>query len=353
TAYKRKLLHLLDFTRYNAVAAGYELYSRYGFTHIWSARWTFVKVLYLWTRYAPIADTFLGFVSHFTFMNPQGCKLNDSVNSFLVAAGMYSSELVLVWRTLALWQDSKPVRYSLVALWALMFPMGIYSITAFVISTVYAPQPFANQPGCNLVDASSIIAGDFVGLTVLELVIVILTAVKGIYHMRKIPRLTGVHYVRILYRDGVLFFICLALLSVGNVLAPFLGPKSNALLLPTFLRTMHSTLCCRVILNLRRAAAEEENQKELELPRSVKGPFGQPHIGRKMSSLRFNVSKTLRTLTSQETGNSYVRMDSPVQEEFASGDVDRRAEGGEDGYGVSSSRRMREEKTIVEGEEMV
>lgn len=116
---------------------------------------------------------------------------------------------------------------------------------------------------------------------------------------------------------------------------------------------MHSTLCCRVILNLRRAAAEEENDQKLELPKNVKGPSGRPHAVGKVSSLRFNVSKTLRTLVSQEEGHQYARMESPVQEEFASADGERRAGGGKDGDGVSFGRGVREENTIVEGEEMV
>ncbi|KAI0093235.1 hypothetical protein BDY19DRAFT_416479 [Irpex rosettiformis] len=225
--------------------------------HIWTSRWTFVKVLYLWTRYSPIADTIFGFLTHFVFLTPAQCKLNDSINSFLVAAGIYSSELVLVWRTFALWQDSKRVKYSLAAIWILMFPVGLYSLIAFILSTVYAPQPFATQPGCNLIGASPVIAGDFISLTVLEISIVILTVVKGVQHVISAPGLAGVHYVRILYRDGVLFFVYLAVLSLANVLAPFLGSKSNALLLPTFLRIMHSALCCRVILHLRSAASAD------------------------------------------------------------------------------------------------
>ncbi|KAI0093234.1 hypothetical protein BDY19DRAFT_416377 [Irpex rosettiformis] len=255
--------------------------------YIWTSRLTFVKLLYLWSRYSPIADTVLGFLSHFTFLSPQECKLNNTVNTFLGSAGIYSGELVLVWRTFALWQDSKRVRYGLGAVWALMFPLGLYSTVSFVTSTVYSPQLFPNQPGCNLVKGSSAIAGDFVGLVVLEITIVILTVVKAIHHAKGNPSLVRFQYVRTLYRDGVLFFICLTVLSVGNFLALFLGPKANALLLPTFLRVMHSTLCCRVILNLRSAASSDN-----ELPQSI-------HPSRQgtgtLSALQFVASRTCRT----------------------------------------------------------
>ncbi|KAI0093228.1 hypothetical protein BDY19DRAFT_416239 [Irpex rosettiformis] len=233
-------------------------------TFIWSSRWSLVKMLYLWTRYSPLLDTILGLLMHFTFLSPEECKLNNSLNSFLLAAGVYSSELVLVWRTFALWHENKRVKYGLLALWLSLFPMGICSLVVFVKSTIYVPQPFTNRSGCNLVDANFILIGDFIGLAVFEIVVVVLTVIKGIHHMRaytyaSTSRLSGGHLLRTLYRDGVVFFVCLTLLSVGNVLAPTLGPRSNALLLPTLLRTAHSALCCRVILHIRSAAAEDEN----------------------------------------------------------------------------------------------
>ncbi|KAI0812520.1 hypothetical protein BC629DRAFT_1589276 [Irpex lacteus] len=200
--------------------------------HVWASHWTFVKVLYLWTRYSPIADAILGMLAHFAMLSPKQCRLTDTINSFLIAVGIYSSELVLVWRTFALWQDSKRVRYALGILWLSMSPIGLYFVIAFVSSTVYSSQPFAGQPGCNLVSASSLVAGDFIGLTILEICIVILTVVKGFQHISNTPDIVGVQYVRTLYRDGVLFFVFLAVLSLANVLAPFFGPKSNALLLP-------------------------------------------------------------------------------------------------------------------------
>ncbi|KAI0812530.1 hypothetical protein BC629DRAFT_943496 [Irpex lacteus] len=230
---------------------------------MWKSRWTFVKVLYFWTRYSPVADTILRIQGNFTVLSPAECKLNDSITSYLVAIGVYTSEIILLWRTFALWRNSRPVRYILGVMWALTFPLGMYAVTLFILSTEFAPQPFPNQPGCNLVKANLTIIGDFIALAVLEIVIVGLTMVKAIESIRNTSRMArGHHYVRnTLYRDGVLFFICLTVLSVASVIAPLVGPNSYAMLLPAILRIMHSTLCCRVILNLRTAAAKEDEIK--------------------------------------------------------------------------------------------
>ncbi|KAI0812529.1 hypothetical protein BC629DRAFT_943225 [Irpex lacteus] len=149
--------------------------------HLWTERWTFVKVLYLWTRYSPVVDTFWRIWGHFIFLSPQECKVHDAISTFLIAIGIHTSELVLVWRTLALWRDSKWIRYSLWAAWVLMLPIGTYSTTTFVMSTNFAALPYPNVLGCNLAHASMMTAA-FISLAVLELVIVILTLAKGMYH---------------------------------------------------------------------------------------------------------------------------------------------------------------------------
>ncbi|KAI0683225.1 hypothetical protein BC835DRAFT_1423502 [Cytidiella melzeri] len=325
--------------------------------YVWISRWSFVKVLYFWTRYSPIADTVLGLLSHFAFLTPEQCKVNNTANSceffdtefcaqadqlyfeVLLGSGVYLSELVLIWRTFALWEDSKWVKYILGGVWLLMIPIDLYLLVRFTSSTVYAPQPVHGQPGCNLTKANSLIAGDFISLSVLEIgkiisrahrshgpsiltsitVIVVLTLIKGLRHMEY--DLTHAPLLVTLYRDGkimaaslrltvkpkivgVLFFICLSVLSVANVLAPVVGPKSNALLFPTFLRIMHSTLCCRVILHIRSAAAYNDLDDDT-IARQTLSPRFAPKPQRRPQ----------RTFVSIE-GSEYIEMQSPVHGQF-------------------------------------
>ncbi|KAI0343915.1 hypothetical protein BDW22DRAFT_1427583 [Trametopsis cervina] len=204
--------------------------------YIWKSQWSYSKVLYLWARYSTIADTTLGLLSHFAyFKSAEDCKLNNDINSFLLGAGVYLSELVLLWRTFALWHNSRRVKFVLGGLWLAMIPVALYLVAGFISSTVYAPQPLTGLPGCHLVKANSIVAGCFVILAVLEIAIVVLTLTKAIESQRELRNsLMHSNLTYTLYRDGILFFICLALLSVANVLAPLIGSKTDALLLPTY-----------------------------------------------------------------------------------------------------------------------
>ncbi|KAI0093221.1 hypothetical protein BDY19DRAFT_415561 [Irpex rosettiformis] len=173
---------------------------------VWDSNWSFMSYLYMWTRYSAIADIVLGLRSSLQVMSPRDCHISDSVNSFLILIGIYTSELVLLWRTFAIWGNNKYVKNGLGGLWLLMIPFDLYFVSSFVSSAVYGPQLLPGLPGCNLVHASPIDIGAFISLLVIESIIVALTIIKGVqnarlmYHGRLMP---------ILIRDGILFFVCL------------------------------------------------------------------------------------------------------------------------------------------------
>ncbi|KAI0812539.1 hypothetical protein BC629DRAFT_944238 [Irpex lacteus] len=207
---------------------------------VWGSKWSPMALLYMWTRYSAVADTVLGLQSSLQRMSPMDCRISDAVNSFLICIGIYTSELVLLWRTFAIWGDNKYVRYGLGTLWLIMLPLCLSLIGMFVASTVYGPQPVPGMPGCNLVHASLIDIGAFVSLLTIELIIVVLTVVKGVqnarlmHHGRLMPVLT---------RDGILFFVCLLSISIACILAPLLGPVSSykCIIYPLILNHPYST----------------------------------------------------------------------------------------------------------------
>ncbi|KAI0683577.1 hypothetical protein BC835DRAFT_1524212 [Cytidiella melzeri] len=176
--------------------------------HVWKSRWSFIKVLYLWTRYSPVADIILGLIRHFAYLTPQQCKSTVAASSIMASIGVYMSELVFIWRTFALWKDSKIVKYGLGGVWLLMIPMDLYFLVSFTSSSVYAPQPDGGIQDCNLVKASFLVAGDYISLAILEITVVVLTLIKGTQHFHR--DVTRTPLLITLYRDGVLFFIYLS-----------------------------------------------------------------------------------------------------------------------------------------------
>ncbi|KAJ6526633.1 hypothetical protein DFH09DRAFT_1328475 [Mycena vulgaris] len=54
------------------------------YTHVWASKWTFIKCLYLWTRYSTFIDTVLAFIERLdVFADPATCKRVMSFNTIL------------------------------------------------------------------------------------------------------------------------------------------------------------------------------------------------------------------------------------------------------------------------------
>ncbi|TBU54389.1 hypothetical protein BD310DRAFT_78631 [Dichomitus squalens] len=64
-----------------------------------------------------------------------------------------------------------------------------------------------------------------------------------------------------IYRDGTWFWAIVLVFSITNLLVMFLAPRELNFSMQQFLRTAHSALCTRVLLNLKKAAAAAEDSR--------------------------------------------------------------------------------------------
>ncbi|KAI0088074.1 hypothetical protein BDY19DRAFT_208207 [Irpex rosettiformis] len=211
---------------------------------IWTKSWSFLKCIYLISRYTPWVDVILTlYYSFHSSLGTEACHRIDIMVTLLLAAGLWISELILVWRTYVIWGKSRRVLFGLGGMWLVSIPPA----------------------GCYVGSSNFLAAGDFILLVLAEIVIVILTLIKGIQHVRTMTGMTPV--ITTLYRDGVLFFICLLVISLVNILVPLLESQHKASIsLAMFLRVMHSTLCCRVLLNIRTAALSVPSTEASQYP---------------------------------------------------------------------------------------
>ncbi|KAI0701637.1 hypothetical protein C8Q76DRAFT_802604 [Earliella scabrosa] len=62
--------------------------------------------------------------------------------------------------------------------------------------------------------------------------------------------------VQTLYRDGIHFYCIVLGFTIVNVLVMLFGPEGLTSVMQILLRVIHSALCTRVLLNLRKAATD-------------------------------------------------------------------------------------------------
>ncbi|KAJ3557855.1 hypothetical protein NM688_g1250 [Phlebia brevispora] len=202
---------------------------------IWRSPSVFVKIIYLIIRYPTFTDISLTVV-------------------YIATIGTACTELVLIWRTFALWEKSRKVLIGLLIMWGVWVCGNIYPVIRFTESVVFVAQTLPGVPGCYLVSGDPIIFTCYATLLGVEIVIIILTLAKGIRTFRH----TRSALVKTLYRDGILFFLLVTSSSLGNVLTLLLAPIEYTDLLNSLARVIHTVVCCRVVIHLRRAARRDE-----------------------------------------------------------------------------------------------
>lgn len=219
--------------------------------HFWRTKWSFTKILYLVSRYGPFLDMPILTVLQTApggAMGHNACNILYKIVAWNMTLGLPISEIILILRTNAIYSKSKRVIIPLSIVYVISVAAGI-AITVHHKVVVSGPQP------SNLFNACSIVREDgrtwFVLLLFLifELLIVILTVWKGIRDLYSSTPL-----FRALYRDSVAFFLALFGVTLSAILILALAPLQYAGIAVTYARVVHSIICCRILLNLRRAA---------------------------------------------------------------------------------------------------
>ncbi|KAL4255617.1 hypothetical protein AB1N83_012682, partial [Pleurotus pulmonarius] len=207
--------------------------------YVWSAPWTFGSVLFFLNRYLPFVDTFVSLrLLTSNSQTPEQCTTQFRIVLWFIFFGIFTSEIILMLRTYAIWNRRRSVQITLCALCLLVFVPGVIVTHLESASLVYGP----SEDGCNLDHASVIIFVAYVLLVISETIIVALTLIKAFQHLRH----TRSSWVVQLYRDGFLFYLYLLGFAVANVIVPVAGPPELANWLATPQRIAHSVLCNRV-----------------------------------------------------------------------------------------------------------
>ncbi|KAJ4491797.1 hypothetical protein C8R41DRAFT_366820 [Lentinula lateritia] len=151
--------------------------------------------------------------------------------------GIVISELILTLRTYAVWERKRSILIILIIL-TVVFLVPAIVFTQLAVSSLR----FLSHGGCRMTSASNIIFLAFCLLTIYESILAILIAIQACKHLRQ----TRSPWVTKLYKDGIMFYVYLLILSCANIvsclLAPALGPWLQA---PQ--RVVHSVLCTRVL----------------------------------------------------------------------------------------------------------
>ncbi|RDX46625.1 hypothetical protein OH76DRAFT_1485320 [Lentinus brumalis] len=219
---------------------------------MWPSRLTFMKVVFLINRYSPFVDSTLAVFIVLGARSTEVCRrVWIAIISFYML-GSFASETIIIVRTLAIWNFDKVV----------------LAITAFVtggalvavLTTISQYMQAIRYPDDDLIAVTGCIIGiaDQEGWTLFVVVLIMETTLVALTIIRRLQTRTGSRrtgpVMDTMYRDGLFFYAIILGFSIANLCCMMAAPVAVSSILQMPLRAVHSTLCSRVLFNLRNAA---------------------------------------------------------------------------------------------------
>jgi hypothetical protein len=215
---------------------------------VWGRNWDATRVVFTVSRYLPFAGAAMTAYSALR-SNSDPCGPSSGQSSTIVhILGIIAAEVLLILRTYAYWQGNKSVLYGLLAYGAVTIA-GAIGIS--VVPTQFIPGA-QSPPGCYLTagrDGTLV----YLFLLVFEMVILFLTVYKYFRSYRDM-RISIMYTV---YRDGMLYIVCIILITFANTILDGVFPIQFSDLLDIPQITLHSVLASRIMFNLRKSAYNE------------------------------------------------------------------------------------------------
>ncbi|KAF9530069.1 hypothetical protein CPB83DRAFT_199001 [Crepidotus variabilis] len=222
---------------------------------IWSRRFTLGTLLFFVCRYLPFVDIPISLhVYTSTKLTAAGCHSLVIVCNSIQVVGIGTAEVILLLRTIAIWERNPYVIFGIVLLFLTSFGASCVFTTLYLLTIQFSK---SHARACNAYNVHWIVLLDYVVILVIETVVILLTLVKAIQHLRASTSSWLYH----LYQRGLVYFIFIFITSLSNIIIPVFAEDTNKLALTDFQRVLHSVLCSRVILLILQQKSEYDSRE--------------------------------------------------------------------------------------------
>ncbi|KAF8152270.1 hypothetical protein B0H34DRAFT_111202 [Crassisporium funariophilum] len=226
-------------------------------SYVWPCRRSIGLILFYLNRYLPFLDLVL--LSYLKFIPTEltTCGPITTVALWIVSIGMVVSQLIIILRTYAMWGRKRSIFFLLAALTIIIMA----SVTAImviqtidmqkVVSMIKAFGPKSQRKAICVfhhppqqVDSISLKPlSCYLLICMSEMTIVLLTIIKANQHLRQ----SSSAWVDQLYKNGILYGICMFFLSLMNSTIPFTAPSDLKIDFLVLQHVLHSIFSNRVI----------------------------------------------------------------------------------------------------------
>lgn len=228
-------------------------------------RWNIASVMFIITRYAPIA----WFVSDiYVTLGPQSvetCLATYRTAGCALVLIMLATEGLLLMRTIALWHNNKRIKRFLLASYLLvatsMLTCDILAVSPNLESVCAPTSTQSSVEEATRVE--QLIMGMFVSAALFELTVVIVTTHHSVTS-RAVGMRTVNGLVLNLWKGSLLYALSLFAISIANIVSfslPVSAGQSG--IIDVFQGVLHGVMASRILFDLRDADWSEDNHSSL------------------------------------------------------------------------------------------
>ncbi|KAH6909249.1 hypothetical protein BKA70DRAFT_230191 [Coprinopsis sp. MPI-PUGE-AT-0042] len=222
--------------------------------YMWPVRWNLINVLFLVLRYLPLLHiSIIISVTLITTLPWTSCGLCFVLNATLIHVNTACAEAVMFIRVHAIGGRSKTLGAYLVIHYFLSMA-GIFTLLGIFYTTIdYSEPPFSRYLGCSSLRGDSRYLSILYGIILFnESAAMFMTMFIG---YRKYLSLRKTPLWQIFYRQGTLYFLSLAITSMGNMLVNIGAKREFTYTFVIIQYALHNIFTTRMVLHIRQSVA--------------------------------------------------------------------------------------------------
>jgi len=217
---------------------------------IWPSRLSLAKVLYFFNRYLPLSSACLGTYTFILSTDDSICKHTVLAAVLLSCIGHIIAESIIALRVYAIWERR----------WSILVPLVVISMggAAGVLYVSYVCVTGAAAAGATMrvFSRGCLIAFpnkvDWICVTTLllyETFMLSLLLVRTYVYFRD----SNSPLMRHMYKDAIFYYVCIVATTLANLFLLRVAPTTLCTLLLIAQGVLHSILCARLLIGVRRA----------------------------------------------------------------------------------------------------
>ncbi|KAK0200511.1 hypothetical protein DFS33DRAFT_163302 [Desarmillaria ectypa] len=221
-------------------------------------------LLFALNRYLPLVNTMMTIFWLLHEPTLAQCRQYAFIAGPLMALGIFTSQVILMIRTYAIWDRHRMVFWCFIGTGIFCFIPAIVSLV-LQLKTIQFIEPSSNHSGCSSISSNMTF---YISVLVSETIIASVTLFKGVQHLRR----SSHPFLTEFYVSGMFFYACLLLITLANILIPVWAHGIAASFIGSFQRILHSILSSRIMLLIlkqrrirRRYPTEELYTDDIEL----------------------------------------------------------------------------------------